>query len=149
MFRSTVLDFTTTTAYCLALYVSLLIPPAQENSREDHPEPIPESPSSLEAVSASSSLSEPNNEVWKWHWAKLGAGSATKCMTKSAQMLLHCCRLTLPSMDRLHFPFSNAGKVGSTCKGKVLLTGGHEKLPMPPHLLGAYQGKTKGNLMVE
>ncbi|KAJ6660324.1 hypothetical protein lerEdw1_017747 [Lerista edwardsae] len=35
----------------------------KENSRDEHPEPIPESPSSLEAVSASSSLSEPNNEI--------------------------------------------------------------------------------------
>lgn len=35
----------------------------KENSRDEQPEPIPESPSSLEAVSASSSLSEPNNEL--------------------------------------------------------------------------------------
>lgn len=35
----------------------------KENSRDEHPEPFPESPSSLEAVSASSSLSEPNNEI--------------------------------------------------------------------------------------
>ncbi|XP_066471307.1 Na(+)/H(+) exchange regulatory cofactor NHE-RF1 [Tiliqua scincoides] len=35
----------------------------KENSRDEHPEPLPESPSSFEAVSTSSSLSEANNEL--------------------------------------------------------------------------------------